>query len=375
MPKYGPTLDRRALNRATLARQHLLARTGDTPLEVVRHLVGLQAQAPIAPYYALWSRVDRFTPDQLADRLLGRDMVRLVVMRGTVHLVAAEDAWALRSFTEPVFARTFGVKGSILTTLDGIDLDAVAATAHALLAATPLSYRDLGTRLADAWPGHDPRALAQAAVFLLPLVQIPPRAIWGRSGQPTYSPADVWLAGRTADAPPAPDAGEIVLRYLAAFGPATVADLQAWCGVTRLRPLVDTVRDRLVSFTDPDGRELLDLPHAPRPDPDTTAPVRLIGPFDNLVLSHADRTRVVCGPCRRRLITINGQVPGPVLVDGEVVGTWRVDVARETASVDITVFHDDIGRADLDAIEDEARRLAAFAEPAAVGVVTIGSPS
>lgn len=365
MSRHGPILTGRALNRATLARQHLLKPTTDAALDVVRHLVGLQAQAPFPPYYGLWARIDGFAPEHLVDLLLSRSVVRLLVMRGTVHLVAAADAVPLRRFTQPLFDRAFRAKGSVVTQLSADDLPAVAARTRELMSAGPLSGRDLGRRLAESFPAYEPRALSQAAVFLLPLVQVPPRAIWRRSGQPTYSPADVWLADRPdmIDADTTVEPGAIVLRYLAAFGPATVADIQAWCGLTRLRAVVDGLRDRLVSFTDPHGRELLDLPEAPRPDPDTPAPVRFVAPFDNLVLSHADRTRVLCDACRRELITINGQVPGPVLVDGEVVGSWRVDVSRERVTVDVRQFHADVSGPDAEAVEQEARRVAAFTEP------------
>lgn len=355
----GDPLTLRALNRATLARQHLLARTAAPVLDVVEHLVGLQAQAPLPPYYGLWSRVEGFTPDQLAGLLLDRSVVRIAMMRDTVHLVSARDCLPLRTAVQPLLERQLHGSTPYRPGLVGVDLDAVAAAAREIVDAGPRTAKQLGVELAKRWPDWDPEAMAFAARALLPLVQVPPRGVWGRSGQPTLTTAQAWLGG---DARPlAPDI--LLTRYLAAFGPASVADAQTWSGLTGLRPVMEELRPRLRTFRDENGRELFDLPDAPRPDPDTPAPVRLLAEFDNLLLSHADRTRVISDEHRALAFgTRNGVIPGTVLVDGFVAGTWRLERGRGTATVTLTPYRHWPKRIAA-AVEREVGNLLAFAAP------------
>jgi Winged helix DNA-binding domain len=188
---------------------------------------------------------------------------------------------------------------------------------------------------------------------------VPPRAVWGAAGQAAHTSAEAWL-GRPMEAGPSLE--RLVTRYLAAFGPASVRDAQAWSGLTRLREIVDRLRPGLRAFRDEQGTELFDLPDAPRPEPDTPAPVRLVAEFDNLVLSHADRTRVVSEPNRQRLFTRNGIFPGTVLVDGFVLGMWRIVRTRDAAALVIELFEPLAGRV-RDAVAGEGGRLLAFAAP------------
>ncbi|MEU6641284.1 winged helix DNA-binding domain-containing protein [Saccharomonospora sp. NPDC046836] len=351
-------LSKRALNRAVLARQSLLERADRPAIDLIEHLVGLQAQAPFPPYYGLWTRLRNFRPDELSQLLLDRHVVRIALLRGTVHLVSAADAAALRPLLQRLFDQHLRTNTSWTPLLAGLDLDQVAADARTLLAERPHSSAELGRSLAERWPGREPTALTFAARNLLPLVQVPPRAVWGRSGQPTYATFDDW-AGRPLDTEPALD--RLVLRYLAAFGPATVRDVQAWCGLTRLGEVVEGLRSRLRTFRTEEGRELFDLPDAPRPDPDTSAPVRFLPEFDNLLLSYADRTRVLSEEDRKRLSTPNGIVPGVFLVDGFVHGTWRITQTAARQILELQPFRT-VSTRDTAALRAEGKRLLRFAE-------------
>jgi hypothetical protein len=362
-------LSLQALNRALLARQLLLSRAplpdagarADRVIETVEHLAGLQAQAPFPPYYGLWSRLAGFRPEDLAELILDRRVVRIALMRGTIHLVSARDCLLLRPLVQPVLDRA--LKTIFGKQIEGVDTVALAAAGRDLLAEKPLTFSELGGLLAEQWPGHPPNALAQAVRALVPLIQVPPRAVWGAAGQSAHTPAEAWL-GRPLDGNSALE--RLVTRYLAAFGPATVRDIQAWSGLTRLREPVERLRPSLLTFRDEQGNELLDLPESPRPDPATPAPVRLVAEFDNLVLSHADRTRVISEQNRKRLFTRNGIFPGTVLINGFVLGIWRITRSRDAAALSIDMFEPVSGR-DRDAVTREGERLLAFAAPGAPG--------
>lgn len=353
-------LGARALNRALLARQFLLRRTDLPVLDTVRHLVGLQAQAPDPPYFQLWSRLAGFRPQDLAGPLEDRSVVRIVLMRGTIHLVTADDCRMLRPLTQPILDRDLHTNTTMSPAIRGMDLTALAEAARELLDAQPRPGGELGTLLAQRWTDRDPRMLTQAVRNLLPLVQIPPRGVWGKSGQPTYATAQTWLGTSLEDAP---SAERMVLRYLAAFGPATVTDVQTWSGLTGLREIVDGLRPRLRTFADERGRELFDVPDAPRPDPDTPAPVRFIGPFDNILLSHADRTRVISEDHRKRLFhTPNGVFPGTVLVDGFVRGSWKITRDKHATTVTVEPYAP-LSKKHAASVRAEGRRLLRFAAP------------
>src|SRR5215469_13821608 len=353
-PMPAEMLSQRALNRALLDRQMLLCRTplpsgpgrAERVIETIEHLGGLQAQAPFPPYYGLWSRLAGFRPEDLAGLLLNRAVVRIALMRGTIHLVSARDCATLRPLTQPVMDRALKpVFGKQLAT---VDTAAIAAAGRALVEEQPRTFSDLGALLAQRWPEHEPGNLARAVRALVPLVQVPPRAVWGRAGQALHTSAESWL-GRPLD--PQPALTGLVRRYLAAFGPATVADIQAWSGLTRLREPVEQLRGELRTFRDENGAELFDLPGAPHPGPDAPAPVCLAAEFDNLVLSHADRTRILSDADRGRMFTRNGIFPGTVLLDGFVAGMWRIDRARDAVTLLVEMFRERVGGADRAAIE------------------------
>lgn len=336
-----PVLGTRALNRATLDRQLLLRRSSRSVEDAVAHLVGLQAQNVKPPYHALAARLDGFDPERLSRLMADREVVRIVTLRSTIHTHTADDARTLRPLVQPARTRELTAfrKG-----LAGVDLDRLAALARDLVEAEPRTMAELRQALLAEWPGADPQSLALAARCTLPLVQVPPRGLWGRSGRVALTTAEHWLGRPTAPAP-APD--ETVLRYLAAFGPASVKDMQTWAGLTRLREVFERLRPRLVAFRDEHGAELFDLPDAPRPDPRTPAPPRFLPEYDNLLLSHADRTRVIPPEHRGRLWQ-GGQPHRTLLVDGFVAGVWK--------TVDDTLVVEPFGRL------SRGRRAAVLAE-------------
>lgn len=361
----------RALNRATLTRQLLTERADLPALDVLTHLVGMQAQAPFPPYYGLWTRLRSFDPTELADALLARRAVRIALMRGTVHLVTAADACLLRPLVQPIMDRGLRTNTQHAAALTGLDLGEVADATRAVLAERPHTAKELGVALAARWPDRPAASLAHAARGLVPLVQIPPRAVWGRSGQTTYQTAQDWL-GRPLER--AADLRELVTRYLTSFGPATVADLQAWSGLTRLREVVAGMELR--TYTDEQGCTLYDLPASPPPDADLPVPVRFLPEFDNVLLSYADRTRIMSEEHRKRLFGVpNGVFPATFLVDGFVRGTWRISKQRTVCTLTVSPWAA-VSTKDADALTREGDCLLAFAEPdAETREVRVAEPS
>jgi Winged helix DNA-binding domain len=354
----GDTLDARALNRALLARQLLLRRARRTPADAVEHLVGMQAQIPANPYVALWSRLQRFDPAALACLLTERRAVRIVLMRATIHLVSARDCLELRRLVQPAIDRQ--TQGAFGRRLEGVDRAALAGAGRLLVEHTPRTFAALGALLAEHWPASDAEALANAVRALVPLVQVPPRGVWGASGQATHTSAEQWL-GAPLSAAPSVDA--LVLRYLGAFGPATVRDAQAWAGITRLGAAFERLRPRLRTFRDDAGRELFDLPDAPRPPADTPAPPRFLPEYDNVFLGHADRRRIGDDAARRFVGAPNGY-QAPFLLDGFIAGRWRVQRARGTATLVLCPVRR-LASADRQALGEEGEGLLALLAPGA----------
>lgn len=364
----APVLGPRALNRALLERQLLLRRVPLPVPDAVEHLVGMQAQNPTDPYYALWSRLDGFHPDQLATLITDRQAVRLPSLRTTLHLHTAHDAVAYSALLGGVLARvlrsTAWGRG-----VAGLEPDALIAVGRALLDEQPLTLTQLAARLAEYWPDRDPKSLAYAVHYLLPIVQIPPRGLWDRSSQATWTTVEDWLGGPLTDDPAAPET--LIRRYLAAFGPATVADIRTWSGLTGLREVVERLRPELRTFRDEGGRELFDLPDAPLPDPDTPAPPRFLPEYDNLLLSHADRTRVA--PAEARALfppSLNGRAPGALLIDGFLGAVWRIKRDKTTATLAITTLAP-LNAEQAAAVEAEAAALLTFAAPGLTHAIQI----
>jgi hypothetical protein len=352
-------LNPRELNRALLHRQGLLARSDERAVDMIERLVGMQAQVPENPYLALWSRLSDFHPGELSGLIAERQAVRAPLMRATIHLVSARDCLSFHPITQPIRARMF--KSPWTRGLAGARVEEVVAAGLELLAEQPRTRAELSALLAPRWPDADPLALAYAVTFNAPLVQVPPRGLWGARAQATWAPAETWLHAEL-DANASTNA--LVIRYLAAFGPATVGDVRIWSGLTGLREVIERLRPGLRTFRDHRGRELFDVPDAPRPDPDTAAPPRFLPEYDNLALSHADRSRI-----------FSGQGPGAPLPRGKTIGTLLVDgfyranwkIAQEDGTATLTVDRFTRLPSDssdsLDEITAEGTSLLAFVAP------------
>ncbi|GAA1587441.1 MULTISPECIES: winged helix DNA-binding domain-containing protein [Kribbella] len=348
-------LGRRALNRATLDRQLLLRRSDLPVVDAVRRLAGLQAQTPHSWYVGLWSRLAGFAAEQAADLLVDRSLIRIALMRSTIHLVTPEDARALRPLIQPVLDRDLYRNFTHGKAVDGIDMARLVADGVELLAPKPLTNKELGALLAERLPDRAPASLVYAIRNQVPLVQVPPRGVWGRSGPIAHTTVDAWLG----ESSPSPASLEwMVLRYLEAFGPASVKDVQVWSGLTKLREVVE--RMSLQVFQDEQGQTLYDVPDAVHPDPDTPAPPRFLYDFDNLLLSYADRSRVITDEHGRQGYRTQRPAPQILLVDGFTAGDWTVGRTADEATLTIRTYQPLI---DADAVAEEADALLAFLHP------------
>ncbi|HEX5721774.1 MAG TPA: winged helix DNA-binding domain-containing protein [Acidimicrobiia bacterium] len=352
MPSSAEPITDRQLNRATLERQFLLRRESMPLVDAVEKLVGLQAQNPLDPYLALWSRTEGFDPHALGGLISDRSLVRMTVMRGTIHLLTADDALWLRPLTQPVLSAELARHRDFSPALAGIDLEPILTFARPLLSASPLSGPQLRAALAERFPHLDPAAMAYACRCLLPLVQAPPRGVWGETRQVEVTTLDSWV-GKPLD--PAPSRTEMWLRYLAAFGPASVADIANWSRLGGWRQVVEQTRPHLVTFRNERGTELFDLPHAPRPAPDTPAPVRFLPEYDNLLLGHADRSRFSGGAS---FVGATRGIKGTVLIDGTVQAIWRFEGGKNART--LVVEHWPLAKADLLAVAEEANNVGFF---------------
>ncbi|PRX99088.1 winged helix DNA-binding domain-containing protein [Allonocardiopsis opalescens] len=381
-------LTRRALNRAVLERQLLLRRAALPAHAAVEHLAGLQGQEADAPYIGLWTRLEDFETDALSALRHDRSVVRSSLLRGTQHLVTAEDYRWMRPLVSPVLRR--GRQAAFGRATRGLDLAELAEEARGLLAGRTLTRQQLGRLLAERRPGLPPTALGWSAQAMLALVHPPPNGLWRTGGATPFALAEEWLGAPVPELPadpadPAHAAARerLVRRYLAAFGPASVRDVQAWSGRTRLAADVDRLRPELRVFRGEDGRELFDLPGAALPDPDVPAPVRFLPEFDNLVVGHADRTRMMTDAVRAR-VCVGAVVLPTVLVDGTVQACWSLDLHRGPrgrvepdgpAALTVDLFFR-VSPAEREAIAEEGARLLAFAAPeAAAREVRISGPA
>jgi hypothetical protein len=346
----------RALNRALLARQLLLRRWRMPAARAIERLVGLQAQVPLGPYVGLWTRLEAFRPDELGRLIEARRAVRMPLQRATLHLVTARDCLAVRPLLQPVLERNFRVASPFGRRLAGTNLRPLLAAGRALLEERPHTSAELRARLGPRWPGRDAEALAVAIQLLVPVVQVPPRGVWGKSGRPSWTTAEAWLGG-PLPAPPTPDA--LVLRYLAAFGPASARDVQSWSGLQGAGEVIARLRPRLRAFRDERGGELFDLPRAPRPHPDTPAPLRFLPEFDNVFLSHADRARIAGDEARRAFSATAAPGTSPFLLDGFVAGSWRLEREKASATLVVKPLRR-LPPGDADAVTGEGARLLAF---------------
>ncbi|WP_088978884.1 winged helix DNA-binding domain-containing protein [Micromonospora coxensis] len=348
-------LDRRTLNRALLARQLLLQRHDMPVADALEHLVGLQAQEPLEPYVGLWSRLAGFRPPALAELLLSRQAVRTLLMRRTLHLVTARDCRTLRPVHQAMLVSRMW--STLRRVLPGVDLDELTRLGRPLFEERPRMLTEAARVIADRWPDVEPRWLGDALSTLVPLVQVPPRGVWGARGAAYNTTIEQWL-GRPLE-PASPDAVDaLVLRYLAAYGPASSADIRAWSGLSGLRESVRRLRPSLRTFRDERGRELLDVPDGALPDPETPAPPRFLPAFDNAVLGFDDRSRVI--DTEHRGLSVTGA--RFLLVDGRVAGTWAVAADDGAATLRITPLRP-LTTAERDAVVAEGESLLTMFEP------------
>jgi hypothetical protein len=327
------TLTTRALNRALLARQMLLAREAISPVRAVEQLIGLQAQQPRPPFIGLWTRLAAFDRDALLQAIRNRKVVRVTMMRATLHLVSAKDYLRFRSSMQP--ALTAARESVLRSRASAVDMDAIVAEAERCFANAPQTFAELRANLAQKFPDVDERAMGYLARTHLPLVMVPEDQEYGYGADTKFASASWYLKApldtedRTQD---------LMVRYLAAFGPATVADAQTWSGLPKLKPVFETLRPKLITFRDERKRELFDVPNAPRPGEDTAAPVRFLPGFDNVILSHAERARIIADEHRPRVATKNLQILPTFLVDGFVCGTWDFSLVKKHARLTILPF-------------------------------------
>ncbi|XXX80714.1 winged helix DNA-binding domain-containing protein [Sorangium sp. So ce134] len=351
------TLTRRELNRATLARQMLLSRERTTAVHGIERLVALQAQLARPPFIGLWSRLAGFRREDLVRLLLRREVVRAPFLRGTLHLVSAKDYLALHPVIAPVHHAA--VRSILRARADALDIARLVAEARAYFDEEPRTMDELRDHLAALHPEGDVRGMALAVRMHLPVVQVPAETAWGYPGTADFAAAASWLGApfREGDGPRA-----LVLRYLASFGPATATDMQTWSGLGGIKDVLRSLGEQLCAFRDERGRELFDLRDAPRPPADTAAPARFLPDYDNLLLAHDDRTRVIAGEHRARIVlSANLRILPTFLVDGFVAGTWGVERKKAAATLVIEPF-EPLSRAAREELAEEGEALLRFVE-------------
>ena len=349
------SLTLRALNRATLARQMLLAREKTTALVAVERLMGLQAQWPRPPFVGLWSRIEAFQSEDLAAALQRRELCRATMMRGTLHVVSARDFLSLRPAIQPVLTR--GMKAILRDRAAALDVPALVSAARVFFEEKPRTFTELRDHLMTLHPTGDERAMGFAVRTHLPLIQVPTAATWAFPADSDFAVAESFLGAPLGEGA-SPEA--LILRYLASFGPATVADVQAWSGLQGLREVMETLRLRLLALRDERGRELFDLPDAPRPDEETAAPIRFLPEFDNLIVSRAD-ARFVAEEHRSSIFLSALRVLPTILVDGFAAATWKVARKKTVATLSIAPFTA-LPKKVRGAVEEEGSELARFLE-------------
>ena len=352
MPERVLTL--RELNRATLARQMLLERESIPASDAVERLVGLQAQVASPPYVGLWTRLRDFRREDLTRPMQERRVVRATLMRATLQLMTAEDYLLLRPALQPALTRSLRSIAGRRT--EGLDLDKLLAAARVFFAEEPRTFAELRPLLSDLEPDRDQSALAYAVRTRLPLVQVPSGGAWGYSGKAPFTLAESWI-GRPLSG--SEDPRPLFLRYLAAFGPAGVRDFHTWSGLVRTNEKIEALKPELRVFRDELGNELLDLPGAPLPPAETPAPVRFVPDYDNLVLAHADRRRVISDVHRPKVFLSAARVRATFLVDGFVRGAWKIEKTRRAATLVVEPV-EPLPKEACDALVEEGEQLVRF---------------
>ncbi len=343
----------------------LLSREKVSVTDAIDRLAGMQAQEAKPPFLGLWSRLQGFEREHLILALRKRTVIRATLMRGTLHLMTQKDFLRVRGAIQPALDR--GLKSILRDRLGALDLAAVLTEATAWFGADAHTFDDLRVHFTSKWPKADIRAMAYAARLKLPLIMVPTDAPWGYPGAAEFTLVGWKFAAADVEA--------LVTRYLGAFGPSSVADMQSWSALDKLQPTFDAMRSKLVVFESDKKRELFDLPKAPRPEEDTDAPVRFLPEFDNFVLAHADRSRLIDDEHRSKVVTKNLRVRATFLIDGRVAGTWKLDRKKTTATVTLEPFVK-LTKTARALLEEEGVGVARFYEPDATQhEIIVGAPS
>jgi hypothetical protein len=352
-------LSLRELNRTTLARQFLLERTDRPILEAIKRLVGLQAQLARPPYVGLWTRLKDFARADLASAIEQKRVIKATLLRGTLHLTTADDYLKFRASLQPVL--TNALEAIVKERGASVDIPRLVDAAREFMRAEPRSFAEITTLLTGLVPGGNPGAMRYAVRTHLPMVQVPIETGWSYPGNPRFTLAEAWL---TTTLPTSEHLPDLVKRYLAAFGPATVKDMQTWSYLPDLEPVFETLRPELVRYRAERGRELFDLPDMPIARGDSVAQVRFLPEFDNLLLAHQNRTRVVPKAYRSRVYLPGLRVAATVLIDGFVAATWTTERVKQTASLVISPFEPlSLTKPVRAALTQEGEQLVRFVEP------------
>jgi hypothetical protein len=350
-------LSLRELNRTTLARQLLLARADLSVFGAFERLVALQAQLARPPYVGLWTRLKEFARDDLAREIEQQRIVKATFLRATLHLMTADDYLKFRASVQQVLTRALDAivkeRGAI------VDMPRLVAATRAFMREQPRSFAEITTLLTGLVPDGDPGAMRYTVRTHLPMIQVPVDTRWSYPGNPRFTLADTWLDTEIPTSAYVPD---LVKRYLAAFGPATVKDMETWSYLTDLQPVFETLRSDLVTYRNERGRELFDLPELTIASDETPAPVRFLPEFDNLLLAHQDRARVVPTAYRSKVFLPGLRIAATVLVDGFVAATWTSARVKQTASLVISPCAS-LGKQARAALTKEAEQLVRFVEP------------
>jgi hypothetical protein len=346
------TLSLRQLNRTLLARQFLLERQTLACAKTIAALLALQSQIPNPPYIGLWTRMRGFEKQQLTALLKSRVVVRAPWIRSTLHLVTAEDHQAYQAVIQPALAR--GLRSFFGARAQGLDIERLIAIAQPYLESETPAIGALRDKLQEHEPQKDKQAMAYAVRSYLPLVQVPPSGSWGVGTRARYTTAERWLG-----APSPSDLGSLFRRYLAAFGPADVMDFQTWTGMTRLKSALKPTLDTLACYRDAQSRILYDLPGKLLVEEEARAPIRFLPEYDNILIAHRDRGRILPEAYRKKVFVSAGRVLGAVIIDGFVGAIWKVEHTKQCAILRVTLFEKQRDEV-LVAIEAEGLALARF---------------
>jgi hypothetical protein len=347
-------LSARALNRTTLHRQSLLERSPGSAVDGVRRAVALQAQHPASPYLALWNRLRAFDPAELHAAFVDRWVVKATLMRITLHAVHVDDYAVFRAAMMPTL-RAAGLNDRF--TAGGLTVDDADAMVPDLLRflREPRTDAEIGAWLRGRLGDGDHGGVWRGMRAIAPLIHATASVPWSFRDRPSYVAAGP-IASEGAGSPDR-SLEVLVRRYLAGFGPATVADVARFATVQRVRvkTALASLGDALERLDGPEGSVLYDVPGEPRPDADVEAPPRLLPMWDSVLLAYDDRSRIVPEDYRTVVARNNGDVLPTLLVDGTVAGVWRMG----ERGVEVTAFRR-LRSETWEAIAAEAAALIAF---------------